>query len=140
MKKALIVYQSKKGHTKRYGEEIGKFLQEKGITSKVIAVEEFKADQIENVSCLFLGCWTSGLFLFLQHPDRIWINRIKKISIPPGLKIGLFTTYKIATGSMFRVMKNHINPPADSVIPEWKSKTGLLSESDKISIARFVAG
>jgi flavorubredoxin len=78
MKKALIVYQSKKGHTKRYGEEIGKFLQEKGITSKVIAVEEFKADQIENVSCLFLGCWTSGLFLFLQHPDRIWINRYRK--------------------------------------------------------------
>ncbi|MBN1413675.1 MAG: flavodoxin family protein [Bacteroidales bacterium] len=140
MKKALVVHQSKKGHTRKYGEEIGKILNENGLESRVVAAEEFNADLLQDVTHLFLGCWTSGLYLVLQHPDRVWIKFARNLIIPQGMKVGLFTTYKFATGSMFRAMKKHIpNAPEDS-IPEWKSKNGLLSESDKEGIVTFIAG
>src|SRR4030042_1267103 len=137
MKNALIIHQSKKGHTRRYGEEIGKFLTEKGIESKVISLEEYNADLLQDVSHLFLGCWTGGLFFFAQHPDREWIHSVSKMALPEGISIGLFTTYIIATGSMFRAMKKHIPGKAGMPMPEWKSKKSLLSEADKESITGF---
>jgi flavorubredoxin len=140
MKNALIIYQSKKGHTRRYAQEIGKFLTEKGIESRVISLEEYNTDLLQDVSHLFLGCWTSGLFLFAQHPDNAWIYAVQKMNLPEGIRIGLFTTYIIATGSMFRAMKKHIGERADVPMPEWRSKNSLLSEPDKESIARFIAG
>jgi hypothetical protein len=140
MKKALIVHQSKKGHTRRYAEEIGKFLTEKGIESKVIPLEEYKTDLLQDVSHLFLGCWTSGLFFFAQHPDQAWNHSVQKMTLPAGIQVGLFTTYIIATGCMFRAMKKNIPGKADVSMPEWKSKNSLLSELDKESIARFIAG
>jgi hypothetical protein len=140
MKKALIIHQSKKGHTRRYGEEIGKFLTEKGIESRVITLEEYNADLLQDVSHLFLGCWTSGLFFFAQHPDQAWIHTVKKMALPEGIQIGLFTTYILATGSMFRAMKRHISGKTEMTMPEWKSRNSMLSELDKESIARFLAG
>jgi flavodoxin len=140
MKKALIIHQSKKGHTRRYAEEIGKFLTGKGIESRVISLEEYKADLLQDVSHLFLGCWTGGLFFFAQHPDQAWIHFAKKMALPDGIQIGLFTTYIIATGSMFRAMKKQISGKAEMPMPEWRSKNSMLSELDKESIARFLAG
>jgi len=140
MKKALIIHQSKKGHTRRYGEEIGKFLAEKGVESRVISMEDYNTDLLQDVSHLFLGCWTSGLFFFAQHPDQPWINFVQKMNLPEGIQIGLFTTYIIATGSMFRAMKKHIPGKPGITVPEWKSKNCLLSQLDKENISHFIAG
>jgi len=140
MKKALIIHQSKKGHTRRYGEEIGKFLTGKGIESRVISLEEYNADLLQDVSHLFLGCWTGGLFFFAQHPDQAWIHTVKKMALPEGIQIGLFTTYLLATGSMFRAMKKYIPGKEGMPMPEWRSKNSLLCEADKESISRFIAG
>jgi hypothetical protein len=140
MKKALIIHQSKKGHTRRYGEEIGKFLTGKGIESRVISLEEYNADLLQDVSHLFLGCWTGGLFFFAQHPDKAWIYTVKKMVLPEGIQIGLFTTYLLATGSMFRAMKKYIPGKEGMPMPEWRSKNSLLSEADKESINKFIAG
>jgi flavodoxin len=138
MKKALIVYQSKKGHTRAYAEEMGSFMQEKGITADVMAVKDLKNEHFSNVSHLLMGCWTSGLFLLFQHPDKEWIKFVRNVSIPAGTKIGLFTTYKIATGVMFKSMKKHLGLLMNKELPEFKSKTGKLSSEDKNNILRFL--
>jgi flavodoxin len=139
MKKVLIIHQSKKGHTRRYAEEIGKFLTEKGVESRVVSIDEYKLDLLQDVSHVLLGCWTNGLFFFAQHPDKAWIQFAQKINLPDGIRVGLFTTYILTTGSMFRVMKKYISRKADMSVPEWKSKNSRLSESDKESITRFIA-
>ncbi|MBN2275223.1 MAG: flavodoxin family protein [Bacteroidales bacterium] len=138
MKKALIVYQSRKGKTRKYGEGMARFLTEKGYSVSVIPVTELKKDHLEQISYLFLGCWTSGLYFVLQHPDRKWVKAIKATDIPENIQIGLFTTYIIATGSMFKAMKKYIPGVKNKILPEWKSKNGLLSESDKESLNAFI--
>jgi hypothetical protein len=66
--------------------------------------------------------------LFLQHPDKIWIEFAKQLPELNGKKIGLFTTYKLATGSMFLKMKKHIKCNQDNIIVEMKSRRGHLTE------------
>jgi ATP-dependent helicase/DNAse subunit B len=39
---------------------------------------------------------------------------------------------------MFKVMKKHVPALKDKIIPEWKSKSGLLSESDRERLDQFM--
>ena len=138
MKKAVIVYQSQTGTTKKYGEEISSFLLENGIETIITSVKDFKAESIINADYLFLGCWTSGLFILLQHPEKEWVTFAKSLPKLNGTKVIFFTTYKLATGSMFRNMKKCVDDKTSNLVGELKSKNGLLSELDKKVITGLI--
>jgi flavodoxin len=136
--KALILYHSKTGTTANYAERIKLYLIEKGIDSEMSSIKYFNDKMLENVDFLFLGCWTSGLFFFLQHPENEWIEFAKKLNINSNTKVALFTTYKLLTGSMFKNMKKHIKRDVQFSSVQLKSKHGELSESDKGELDKFV--
>jgi flavodoxin len=136
--KALILYHSKTGTTANYAEKIKLYLIEKGIDSEMSSIKYFNDKMLENVDFLFLGCWTSGLFFFLQHPEKEWIEFAEKLNVNGKAKIALFTTYKLLTGSMFKNMKKHIKGEVQFSSVQLKSKHGELSESDKSELDKFV--
>lgn len=138
MKKAIVYYSSKKGTTKYFGEEIGVYLKEKHYETKVISVLDAKPEQIDDVELVLLGGWTHGLFIIFQHPDKNWINFTK--SLPPlkGKKVGLFTTYKIATGSLFRKMKKYLKNKTDNIDFTLESKSEKLLDSHKVLLDKFL--
>jgi len=139
MEKALVVYKSKNGRTKKMSWEISSLLENNGIEPILISIEEFKPEHLNDATYLFLGCWTSGLFFFKQHPEKEWVEFAKSLpSIENKTKICLFTTYKIATGSMFKNMKKYLKYNLDKVLYEIKSKDGYLSEGDQNLVMNFV--
>jgi flavodoxin len=136
---AIVIYHSKTGITKNFGNEISLYLQEKNIPSKVISVDEVKPEDILKCDTLFIGCWTSGLFLFAQHPDPEWKKYALLFPEMKNKKVAFFTTYKLATGSMFRKMEKVIREKlSESVHYNLKSKNGKLSEENKKQIQEFV--
>jgi flavodoxin len=136
--KALVFYQSRTGTTKKYAEEIAGYLHEQGIDTKSIWIQKYKGETIEGIDYLFLGCWTHGLFVFLQHPDKEWVAFARKLQVAGNPKTCLFTTYKILTGSMFRKMKKHLSPNVLLSGPKLKSKDGRLSQMDKAELDTFI--
>lgn len=136
MKKAIIIYQSKKGTTKKFGEEIGAFLSQNNVGSKVKSVQDFNPDDMATADYVFLGCWTNGMFLMFQHPDKAWAKFAEKLPALDNKKMALFTTYKIATGVMFKAMKKHIK--TSDHLPELKSRNGGLSEQNKTDLLRII--
>lgn len=137
MKKALIIYNSKKGTTKKFGNEIGNFLKSKSIDSKIIPIYDFNENEITGYDYIFLGCWTSGLFFCMQHPQQDWIEFSKKLPNLKNKKVGLFTTYKLATGSMFNKMKIHLKGKIENITMELKSRNGMLSEANISELLKF---
>lgn len=137
--KALVVYHSKTGITKKFGNEINNFLKEKKYTSEVMRIEEVKPNDIGGADIVFLGCWTSGLFLFLQHPDSVWKKYASQLPEMKNKKVGFFTTYKVATGSMFKNMNKVIGQklivPVNFIL---KSKDGSLSDENKKMLNDFL--
>ena len=131
MKKALIIYQSKTGTTKKYGFAIRDFLNTLNIEAKAIPIQNFSMEDLVNSDYLFLGCWTSGLFFVLQHPDKDWNTFAQKLPDIKDKKVILFTTYKLLTGSMFRKMEQKLDGKIKSIEFNLKSKNILLSEKDK---------
>jgi flavodoxin len=138
MKKTLIIYNSHTGITKKYAEDIQTYLVGKNLETKLISIAEF--NNTTNIECdlLMLGSWTSGLFFFGQHPDKEWVKFAQKLPKAVNSEIILFTTYKLATGSMFKNMKKHLGINSSNVKAELKSRKGNLSESDKSILGEFV--
>jgi len=137
-KKAAIIYQSKRGTTQKYAAEIAFYLKKKGIESKVTSVQKFNSNDIAAVDYIFFGCWTSGLFFILQHPDKEWIQFAKTLSQNLTAKTALFTTYKIRTGSMFRNMKKYLQGKTHEASLQLQSRNGELTEFNKNLIDLFV--
>lgn len=138
MKKAIVYYSSKKGTTKYFGEEIGVYLEEKQYETKVISILDAKPEQIDDVELVLLGGWTHGLFIIFQHPDKNWINFAKSLPSLKGKRVGLFTTYKIATGSLFRKMKKYLKNKTDKIDFTLESKSEKLLDSHKVLLDKFL--
>jgi len=138
MKKALIVYHSKTGTTKLFGEEIRDFFDKNQIESKAVSTNEFDQADLATSDFILFGCWTKGLLICLQHPDKKWVDFIKNIPDLSGKKLGLFATFKIATGSMFNNMKKCLNGSSDNVLISLKSHNGHLSANNNQELLSFI--
>jgi flavodoxin len=139
--KAIVVYRSHSGVTRSYGEEIAAFLISNGVTAQVVSVGECDIATLVDADYLVLGCWTSGLFVVMQHPDEPWkaFVRDKPVLTGPRPKVALFTTYKLRTGRQFPNMRAALVGKTATPQLELQSRNGHLSAADKQALTRFVS-
>ena len=131
MKKAAIIVNSKTGTTRQYAEEISKYLKSRGLDPQVTSIQTYSEDMLNNADYVLFGCWTNGLMVILQHPERLWVDFAAKLPSMPDVRVALFTTYKILTGSMFRNMYKQLKGKFATPTLELKSRNGFLSAADK---------
>ena len=141
MSTAIVVYSSHSGVTRRYGEEIAAFLNKKGVAARVVSVGECDMTTLASCDYLLLGCWTSGLFVVMQHPDEPWMAFVRDM---PKLtestsRIALFTTYKLRTGSQFPRMRAALVGKTAAPQLELQSRNGRLSPADEKALEQFLA-
>ena len=139
MKTAVIIYHSKTGTTKKYAEEIANYLKSKGISTRLSSIQTFQENLLSETDFVFLGCWTNGLMVILQHPDQEWKDFAAKLPSMPTTKLIFFTTYKILTGSMFRNMYKQLKGKFATPSLELKSRNGSLSENDKQALENLIS-
>lgn len=130
MSKALIVYHSKTGTTRKLGEDIARICAALSIETNIKPIDAFNIEDLASVDYLFLGCWTHGLFILNQHPEKVWVEFAKQLPAIEAKKVVLFTTYKLATGSMFRKMKAQLKSNSSSLKLQLKSKNTRLKDAD----------
>jgi len=138
VKKAVVVYRSHSGVTRGYGEEIGRFLTERGVAAQVVSVGQCDFATLADAEYLFLGCWTSGMFFVMQHPDEPWLAFVRDMPATPRPKAAIFTTYKIATGSQFGKMRAALAGKTAAPSLEMKSRNGHLSGAVKLALEHFL--
>lgn len=138
MKNALILYNSKTGTTARFASEIGKIFESNHIQTKVCSIFDFEPSDVPSADYVLLGCWTNGLMLLFQHPERVWVEFSKQLPDLSRKKVGLFTTYLVATGSMFRQMERHVRTSSGGIGLQLKSRNGDLNISDRNNLLRFI--
>ena len=138
MATAVVVYRSATGTTRRLAEEIGAHLEAKGVTATVQSVGECDPAALAGADHVLLGCWTSGFFVVAQHPDEPWLAFVRDMPALGGTPVGLFTTYKLATGSMFARMRAAIGAKANRFDLELKSRDGHLSDAGRQALDRFI--
>ena len=138
MTTAVVVYRSATGTTRRFAEEIGAHLGSRGVATTVLSVGDADPASLDHVDLVLLGCWTSGLFIVAQHPDQPWMAFVRDMPTLGSARVGLFTTYKLATGSMFAKMRAALATKAGPIGLELKSRDGHLSDAGRIALDRFI--
>jgi flavodoxin len=138
MPTAVVVYRSSTGTTRRLAEEIGAYLESRGIDATVRSVGECDPASLAGADFVLLGCWTSGFFVVAQHPDEPWLAFVRDMPALSGAHVGLFTTYKLVTGSMFSRMRAAIGEKASRIDLELKSRDGHLSDVGRQQLDRFL--
>ncbi len=136
--KTSIIYNSHSGTTLAYAEEIGNFLSGNGIDCKVSSIDDYDKEYLRSSDLVMLGCWTSGLMIFAQHPDRAWKKFVKEMPEIRNKTLALFTTYKIATGSMFRKMENLLADKSDPPEATLKSKSKQLTDENRSTLEGLI--
>jgi flavodoxin len=124
-----IVYKSRKGTTKKMAENMKTAYEQNG--HQVVVCESVdNADKavVVNADVVCLGCWTHGLMLFLQHPEKVWVDYVQSLPSLTGKKVVLFATYKLATGVMFKKMAMALDSKGADIIGACKSKFGKLND------------
>jgi flavodoxin len=137
--RAAVVYRSRSGRTRQYAEAIGAHLRSRGVETSVSSIGDCDMAALADVDLLLLGAWTNGLFVVMQHPDRPWVDFAHDLP-PIRARVGLFTTYQLATGSMFSRMRDGLRGRTPKPVLELKSRDGRLSDRGRAALDEFVAG
>jgi flavodoxin len=138
--KAIVIYHSRTGVTREFAYEINKYLKENSHDAEMRNILDVQAEDINNADAVFIGCWTHGLFFFLQHPDKTWKEHAAHFPNMYGKKVAFFTTYKIATGSMFSKMQKALNNKLSKEVNlKLKSKNGKMNDEHRNQIKEFIA-
>jgi flavodoxin len=140
MPKAAVVYCSRTGITRKFAEEIGAYLGARGIEASVSSVGDCDVATLPEVDLLLLGCWTSGLMVVLQRPDGPWVSFARDLPKLTRPRVGLFATYKLATGGMFGKMREHLAGRTAQPSLELKSRDGSLSNAHRRALDGWIAG
>jgi flavodoxin len=139
MSKAAVVYRSRTGTTRAFAEEIAAFLVSRGVDARAESVGDCDPAALASVDFLLLGCWTSGLFVVAQHPDRPWVDFVRDMPVLKEPRVALFTTYKLVTGSMFGRMREELAGKTSPPRLELKSRDGHLADRQRRELEAFIA-
>ena len=129
--KAFVSYLSWSGITRKYASEIDALLRNNQVESIMQNIHDADPSDAGDADLVLLGAWCHGLFIVLQHPDKPWVSFARRLPDLSEKKVALFTTYKLATGSIFKKMRKHLKLGENQPVEIFKSKNGTLSEQDK---------
>jgi flavodoxin len=138
MTTAAVVYRSRTGTTRAFAEEIAAHLRTRGVDARVASVGECVVDSLRDVDLLLLGCWTNGFFVVGQHPDEPWLAFVRDLPTLGDARVGLFTTYKLVTGSMFGRMRAALGRKVERIDLELKARGPHLTAGDRVALDRWV--
>ena len=132
--KALVIYESMGGNTRRAAELIGGTAEFLGAETTVCAVNRVDLHELAVADLVFVGSWTDGLFFFGQRPGRV--GRFKKLPWLDGKAVSVFCTYALNPGGTLAKLAQLLEAKGAVVIGGQAIKR---TEIDTKHIGPFVA-
>ena len=100
--KAVVIYESLTGNTRKAAGFIGAQLERGGVETTVASITAVPYQALAEADLVIVGSWTDGLVLFGQKPGRS--GRLKKLPYISGKRCAVFCTYAIDAGSVLDKM------------------------------------
>lgn len=94
--KAVVLFESMTGNTRRAAELIGGALAAQGDEVSVRPVTDIDFHELAIADVAFIGTWVDGLVLFGQRPGRA--GRLRRLPVLDHKPVAVFCTYAINAG------------------------------------------
>ena len=101
--KAVVIYESLTGNTRRAAELIGAGLRQAGFDATVCSVMRVDYQALSAADLVVVGSWTDGLVFFGQRPGRA--SRLHALPAMTGKWCVVFCTYAIDPGKTLQKLE-----------------------------------
>ena len=94
--RAVVIYESLTGNTKKAAEVIGRELTKRGVPTPVCPITRVDYQALAEADLVIVGTWTDGIFVVGQRPGRA--GRLRKLPVMRGKRCVVYITYAIDFG------------------------------------------
>ncbi|NNE74040.1 MAG: hypothetical protein HKN26_10275 [Acidimicrobiales bacterium] len=96
--KAVVLYQSRRGNTRRAGELIGEACLRKGIEASIRPATNPDHRALAEADVVFVGTWVGGIVIAGHHPGQT--GKLSKLPALYNKDTAVFMTYKWHAGKV----------------------------------------
>lgn len=100
--KAVVIYESLTGNTRRAAELIGREFAGAGVAATVCNVTRLDYQALAEADLVVVGAWTDGMIFVGQRPGRA--GRLRSLPVLYGKKCAVFCTYAVDPGKTLEKM------------------------------------
>lgn len=112
--KAIVIYESLTGNTRKAGELIAGELRSSGIEAKACRIEAVDLQWLSESDLVVVGTWVDGLFFFGQRPGRPW--KLAKLPVIDGKMTAIYVTYALDCGKTLDKLQGVVERRGGEVI------------------------
>jgi flavodoxin len=112
--RAVVIYESLTGNTKKAAGMIGDLLTAEGVTVTVCPTTAVDFQAVADCDLVIVGSWTDGLFLVAQKPARA--ARLAQLPLLTGKRCAVFCTYALDSGKTLEKLSDIMRERGADVI------------------------
>jgi len=128
--KAVVMFKSNTGNTRKAAELIGGELADRGIDVVVRPVDGIDYNEVAEADFVCVGTWVDGIILFGHRPGST--GALLKSPMLWDKPVGAFMTYALHAGNVLKVFKTFLEEEMGAdVIGGVLMKRGQLDEDVK---------
>jgi menaquinone-dependent protoporphyrinogen IX oxidase len=130
--KAVVLFESMTGNTKRVAELIGGAVAATGDEVVVRNITDFDFHELAVADVVYVGTWVDGLVLFGQRPGRA--SRLRKLPVLDHKPVAVFCTYAINAGKALDKTAAILDAKGATVVAQRQFRRDRLDQG----VAEFV--
>jgi flavodoxin len=100
--RAVVIYESLTGNTRRAAGFIAQGLEDAGVTTTVCPVTAVDFAALSDADVVVVGSWTDGVFVVGQRPGRA--GRLRALPAMKGKRVVVYCTYALNAGKVLQKM------------------------------------
>ena len=135
--KAIVIYESLTGNTRKAAELIARDLELEGISTGVSSVTEINMQALSEADLVIIGSWVDGLFFFGQKPGRS--GRIASMPNLSGKKVVVYCTYAVKAGKTLEKLETAATKLGGDVLGGYTIKRQDLEGGAKELVDRLTS-
>lgn len=124
--RALIIYESLTGTTRRAAHLIAERLREAGHEAVVSPVTHVDLQALKEADLVIVGAWTDGIVFFGQRPGRA--HRLRRLPVMHNKRAVVFCTYAIDQGRTLEKLADIVRSRGAEVVGGYAIKRTELTE------------
>ncbi len=134
--KAIVIYESLTGNTRKAGEMIAAELNASGIETVSCSMRQIALPQLAEADLVIVGSWVDGLFFVGQKPAGV--RRLVNMPVIDGKKTAVYLTYALDKGSALQQFSDMVERRGGDVIGGMAIKRSKLEEGAVEFVDRLV--
>ncbi|HEV8298192.1 MAG TPA: flavodoxin family protein [Acidimicrobiales bacterium] len=137
MKRAIVIYESLTGNTRRAAERIARELDASGVSTAACPIMHIDYPALAAADMVIVGTWTDGIFVVGQRPGRagrLWLN----LPAIDRKRTAVYCTYAINPGKTLAKLGNIVAGRGGDVIGGYAIRRNRIEAGAETFVDRLL--